>query len=244
MPALSLPASHKVVGGTQGQCVTWAAWASSPRGGRTSQGMQRSPVLTPTPAWSPGGREGSCRGGAVDGPPRPRPHAFSAHPPTRCQGRVPPGSPSHPVQHFSPHNTLCNAPSHLKSLWLAPFQQMLGQGSTRAFKQTGRASDGERRGAGQRAEAARWVERWVPDSAETQAWGTLTLSLLGSPWHFMLGTGGPGKGDCPRPQPTTQLLTGAIRKGSPGHLEGDWRVLASHKVQDTRALRKGANVPG
>ena len=87
------------------------------------------------------------------------------------------------------------------------------------------------------------VESWVPDSAETQAWGTLTLSLPGSPWHVMLGTCGPGKGDCPRPQPTAQLRTGAIWKGSPGHLEGDWQVLASHKVQDTRALRKGANVP-
>lgn len=70
------------------------------------------------------------------------------------------------------------------------------------------------------------------------------MSLLGSPWHFLLGTSGPGKGDCPRPQPTAQIHTGAIWKGPPVHLEGDWRVLASHKVQDPRAPRKGANVPG
>ena len=158
------------------------------------------------------------------------------------QERAPPGSPSHPVQLFSPHNTLCNAPSHLKSLWLAPSQQTLGQGSTRAFKQTGVMEREGMLGKGQRQLSG--VESWVPDSAETQAWGTLTLSLPGSPWHVMLGTCGPGKGDCPRPQPTAQLHTGAIRKGSPGHLEGDWQVLASHKMQDTRALRKGANVPG
>lgn len=75
------------------------------------------------------------------------------------------------------------------------------------------------------------VESWVPDSEETQAWGTLTLSLPGSPWHFMLGTCGPGKGDCPRPQPTAQLCPGAIRKGSPGHLERDWQVLASTRCR-------------
>lgn len=227
--------------------------------GQDSPGRAEKPRPNPTPAWSPGGREGSCRGRAMDGPPHPRqrcqvdsdtqhpqsrPRGFSAHPPTRCQGRAPPGSPPDPVQLFSPHNTLCNAPLHLKLLWLAPSQQTLGQGSTKAFKQTGRVRDGERRGPGQRAEAARGVERWLPDSAETQAWGTLTLSLLGSPWHFLLGTGGPGKGDCPRPQPTAQLHTGAIWKGPPVHLEGDWRVLASHKVQDLRAPRKGANVPG
>lgn len=49
--------------------------------------------------------------------------------------------------------------------------------------------------------------------------GELTLSLLGSPWHFMLGTGGPGKGDCPRPQPTTQLLMVPSGKGH----QATWR---------------------
>ena len=79
--------------------------------GQDSPGRAEKPRPNPTPAWSPGGREGSCRGRAMDGPPHPRqrcqvdsdtqhpqsrPRGFSAHPPTRCQGRAPPGSPPGP----------------------------------------------------------------------------------------------------------------------------------------------------
>lgn len=78
----------------------------------------------------------------------------------------------------------------------------------------------ERGHAGQRARAAQGVGKWVPegfgaDLLGTQAWGTLTLPLPGSPQHFIPDI------LCPGPRPTTRLWASTIWKGSPGHLERD-----------------------
>lgn len=108
-------------------------------------------------------------------------------PPASSAPRAPSAVPRHTWSHSGRH--------HPDRLWA----QAGGQGTARAIKQTGQVSDGERGVAGQGAGAAQRVEKWVPEgfgtnSAETQAWGTLTLPLPESPQHFTLDTSCPGRG--------------------------------------------------
>lgn len=162
VPALSPPTTHKA-----GTVRHRATWASSAKGGRTSRGMRRSPVLTPTSAWSPGGREGSGRGGTVDGPPRPRQRlpgdTGAQHPQSRsCAFRNHiPVARNVLLQEAPP--TLSNSSAPTMPSVMCPITPEVtlagtiltdaGSGQHQGIQAD--RSDGERRDAGQRAEAAR-----------------------------------------------------------------------------------------